>query len=159
MNSTQGLIWNYNEDRVTIITNVKAKDNFVGEWPKIFFFGIFDGHGGNKCADYLKNNLYKHIFNSPNFPYNVMKALQEGFSNAEKEFETLSLKQFEIEKSGSCAIVVLIVNDLIYCANVGDSRAFISLKNGSSYVELSNDHKPENPNEKKRILQNGGKVA
>ena len=31
------------------------------------------------------------------------------------------------EKSGSCAIVVMIVDDMVYTANVGDSRAVLSM--------------------------------
>jgi protein phosphatase 2C family protein 2/3 len=30
------------------------------------------------------------------------------------------------EKSGSCAIVVMVVDDTVYIANVGDSRAILS---------------------------------
>lgn len=35
------------------------------------------------------------------------------------------------EKSGSCACAVLIVDDFVYIANVGDSRAIMSLKEGT----------------------------
>ena len=35
------------------------------------------------------------------------------------------------EKSGSCACAVLIVDDHVYIANVGDSRAIMSLNGGS----------------------------
>jgi protein phosphatase 2C family protein 2/3 len=34
------------------------------------------------------------------------------------------------ERSGSCATVVLIVNDMIYVSNVGDSRAILSMDYG-----------------------------
>lgn len=47
------------------------------------------------------------------------------------------------ERSGSCANVVLIVNDMIYVANVGDSRALMSIDCGTSIAMLSRDHKPD----------------
>lgn len=47
------------------------------------------------------------------------------------------------ERSGSCANVVLIVNDMIYVANVGDSRAILSVDCGSQIAMLSRDHKPD----------------
>jgi protein phosphatase 2C family protein 2/3 len=31
------------------------------------------------------------------------------------------------EKSGSCAIIVMLVDDTIYVGNVGDSRAILSM--------------------------------
>lgn len=35
-------------------------------------------------------------------------------------------KTGELDKSGSCAIAVLIVENIAYVANVGDSRAVLS---------------------------------
>jgi serine/threonine protein phosphatase PrpC len=32
--------------------------NWSREWPKCSFFAIYDGHGGNMCADFLKDNLH-----------------------------------------------------------------------------------------------------
>jgi protein phosphatase 2C family protein 2/3 len=55
------------------------------------------------------------------------------------------------ERSGSCANVVLIVNDMIYVANVGDSRAILSVDCGSQIAMLSRDHKPDDEQEKHRI--------
>ena len=47
--------------------------------------------------------------------------------------------------------------DTIYCANSGDSRAVLGLKNGK-LIELSHDHKPENDGEMARIKAGGGFV-
>jgi len=63
-NTNQGIVRNYNEDRVAIILNImKPKSKtFVGEeWPKCSFFGIYDGHGGNVCADFLRDYLHQFI--------------------------------------------------------------------------------------------------
>jgi protein phosphatase PTC2/3 len=48
----------------------------------------------------------------------------------------------DIERSGSCAIITLIVDDICYIANTGDSRAVMSAQGGKQVITLSNDHKP-----------------
>jgi len=52
----------------------------------------------------------------------------------------------------------LIYKDVIYTANVGDSRALMSCENGEKIVVLSNDHKPTDEVEMKRIVENGGRI-
>ncbi|KAG5897147.1 hypothetical protein JTB14_020876 [Gonioctena quinquepunctata] len=64
-----------------------------------------------------------------------------------------SLKQ---ESSGSTAITILVKDNKLYCANVGDSRAVVSI-NGKAEA-LSEDHKPSNPVEYERITAAGGWV-
>ena len=71
-NTYQGLVRNYNEDRVSIIINMTRPENYTKKyWPKISFFGIYDGHGGSKCADFLRDSLHKIIFSNEYFPENV----------------------------------------------------------------------------------------
>jgi len=60
--------------------------------------------------------------------------------------------------SGSCALIALIVDNKIYLANIGDSRAILSLENGTKYRPITIDHKPNNPKEYERIIKAGGKV-
>ena len=89
--------------------------------------------------------------------------MARGFEQAEKNFMEFAHNESNIEagnvqRSGSCAIVVLIVGEVAYVGNVGDSRAFMSIDSGSKIVPLSVDHKPESESEKARIEGNGGKV-
>ena len=68
VNSYNGLIRNYNEDKVSIILTVNCPKNFKGKyWPKISFIAIYDGHGGNSCSDYLRDNLHNYIIKNENY--------------------------------------------------------------------------------------------
>ena len=47
---------------------------------------------------------------------------------------------------------------MCYIANVGDSRALMSADGGNYSISLSRDHKPNDDNEQKRIVEGGGKI-
>jgi hypothetical protein len=47
---------------------------------------------------------------------------------------------------------------MCYIANLGDSRALYSYDTGSKFFQLSRDHKPNDPKEKKRIYKAGGSI-
>jgi protein phosphatase 2C family protein 2/3 len=159
-NSHIGLVRQANEDRVSINYQVSQPSYKVAAtWPLISYFGVFDGHGGSLCADYLRDNLLEHILMQSNFPSHPVNAIKAGFASAERAFlssvETSSGVQ---DRSGSCANVVLIIKDTCYVANVGDSRAVLSCEKGLKLHELSQDHKPNLPSERERIEKVGGKV-
>jgi len=59
--------------------------------------------------------------------------------------------------SGCTAIVAIIRNNILYVANVGDSRCVLS-RDGIA-IEMSEDHKPEDQAEKARIVNAGGEVT
>mmetsp|Transcript_10746 Transcript_10746/g.16363 ORF Transcript_10746/g.16363 Transcript_10746/m.16363 type:complete len:93 (+) Transcript_10746:227-505(+) len=72
-NTHVGLVRKANEDRIAIILNViqpmlKEPKMAEEEWPKIQIFAVYDGHGGNQCAEYLKEHLHNNIIMSPQFP-------------------------------------------------------------------------------------------
>ena len=162
-NTNQGIARNYNEDRVSIIINLnKSISNKCKEkknWPKASYFSIFDGHGGNKCADFLKNNLLSLICENKFYPDDIENAIKFGFNEADKIFLKLIQKDGEItDNSGSCGLIVIVFEKKIYIANVGDSRCIISLNNGQTRKDVTRDHKPNYPYEKERILLNGGKI-
>ena len=47
------------------------------------------------------------------------------------------------ERSGSCATVVMIIDDMAYVINVGDSRCVMSINAGTQIAVLTRDHKPD----------------
>jgi protein phosphatase 2C family protein 2/3 len=51
-NTHQGIVRNYNEDRVSIVTHFGLEKDSS-------FFAVYDGHGGSACADYLRDNMHK----------------------------------------------------------------------------------------------------
>lgn len=97
VNTHQGAIRNYNEDRVAIILNIACplskinlyksdKKPNLPAWPKINYFAIYDGHGGSGCADFLRSNLHNNIINQKCFPEDPAKAMKLGCAKTEKEF-------------------------------------------------------------------------
>jgi protein phosphatase 2C family protein 2/3 len=130
-------------------------------WPKCSFFGVYDGHGGAACADFLRDHLHQFIIKAPDFPWNPKEALRTGFQEAERTFVgTVATRSQDsvTERSGSCALVMLVVNDSCYVANVGDSRAIMSGEGGKRLFLLSKDHKPGSEDESKRISEAGGSI-
>ena len=160
VNTNQGIIRNYNEDRVSIVINMNQPNNYVSnlKWQKISYFAIFDGHGGNKCAEYLRDNLLKLIIENKNFPSNIHLSIKEAMHKADNEFlKNIAVKEKKIvDYSGSCCLFFLLINNIGYIINVGDSRCLISYNNGKIQKAITRDHKPNYIYEKKRIIDNGG---
>ena len=160
-NTNQGIARDYNEDRVSIVININQPVNYSKNipWPKASYFAVFDGHGGNRCADFLRDNLLKLICDNDYFPKDIEKAIKYGFEEVDKLFLETTVKDDEIiDNSGSCALILLIIESKLYIANVGDSRSLISMQNGLIRKDVTRDHKPNYPYEKERIIANGGKI-
>ncbi len=160
-NSYKGLTKKNNEDRAIVVSPIpKPQKTIHRTWPKMSYFAVFDGHGGEKCSEYLKNNFLNFLIENKNFPFDIKISLIETFEKIEEDIynqnKGKSLK--EIDSSGSCALVSIISENKIYIANIGDSRAIMSMNNGNKVKQLTIDHKPNNIKEYERIIKNGGKV-
>ena len=53
---------------------------------------------------------------------------------------------------------MLVIDDHIWIANTGDSRAVMSAQNGTQFKALTEDHKPSEEAERVRIIKAGGEV-
>ncbi|OWF39618.1 probable protein phosphatase 2C T23F11.1 [Mizuhopecten yessoensis] len=119
------------------------------------FFGVFDGHGGAKIAQYAGINLHKKIVSHPAYSQgNVPEAIRQGFLGLDEEM--IKDEAMKEELAGTTAVITIFKGNTIYCGNVGDSRAVVSIK--GTVEQLSHDHKPGNESETKRIISAGGWV-
>ena len=160
-NTFQGLFKDYNEDRVSVCSLVKKPSSTkMKTWPKISYFGIFDGHGGEECSEFLKNNYMNYLIENANFPFDIKLSMIESFQKIEDDFFKLKCKDNleDSDKSGSCALVSVIFDNKIYIANIGDSRAIMSIGGGTKVRQLTADQKPDNIKEFERALKNGSKI-
>ena len=120
------------------------------------YFAVFDGHGGSSIADYASKHLHHRIRQElESLRGDVKAALEEAFVKLDATMSVSS--KYGRSGAGSTAVVVLICEGRLYCANVGDSRAVV-FEHGR-VVPLSLDHKPSLPAEYRRIVGAGGFVS
>ncbi|XP_057774243.1 probable protein phosphatase 2C 76 isoform X1 [Salvia miltiorrhiza] len=120
----------------------------------VCLFGIFDGHGGSRAAEFLKEHLFGNLMKHPEFITNTKVAISETYRKTDKDF--LDSEKETFRDDGSTASTAVLVGNHLYVANVGDSRTIIS-KAGKA-IPLSDDHKPNRSDERRRIENAGGVV-
>ncbi|XP_052201924.1 probable protein phosphatase 2C 11 isoform X1 [Diospyros lotus] len=118
----------------------------------VAFFGVFDGHGGSRTAEYLKNNLFKNLSSHPDFIKDTKSAIVESFRQTDADY--INEEKGQQKDAGSTASTAVLLGDRLLVANVGDSRV-VACRAGSA-VPLSVDHKPDRSDERERIEQAGG---
>eukprot|EP01035_Chromulina_nebulosa_P020140 gene20140-26149_t len=126
------------------------------------FLGVFDGHLGANVAKYLKNNVYEYFdkFKNNNDVPITEETLAKHLQNALLKVDSDCGTYPSLRSQGSTATIVYIFNDdnkiKYLTGNVGDSR-IVLCRNDIAY-ELTKDHKPNDPIELKRIIDEGGDV-
>ncbi|KAI4383166.1 hypothetical protein MLD38_009038 [Melastoma candidum] len=127
------------------------------------FYGVYDGHGGSRVADFCRERLHLLLAEElerengggggrdGEFPWE--KVMAECFKKTDSE---VGLLGNELASMGPQLLWPWLVPRWSLSANCGDSRAVIS-RNGVP-VALSEDHKPNRPDELARIQAAGGRV-
>ncbi len=131
-------------------------------------FSVMDGHGshGHFISNSVKTLFQDFILKSSHYENtNQLSSLVKKIRDKEYDLlkrcfqfceTSLAKSKYEVNFSGTTAVLVLQIDDLLICANTGDSRAILCSSDGIK--PLSIDHKPENEAEKQRIISNGGRV-
>ncbi|KAL4290403.1 hypothetical protein GQ457_14G024450 [Hibiscus cannabinus] len=139
----------------------------------IHFFGVFDGHGCShvamKCRDRFHEIVKEEIeacgggkavdwkltmersFERMDMEVQGSSVDDEENSNCKCELQTP-----QYDAVGSTAVVAIVTPEKIIVANCGDSRAVLC-RDGVAQP-LSDDHKPDRPDELLRIEEAGGRV-
>jgi serine/threonine protein phosphatase PrpC len=124
------------------------------------YFAVFDGHGGTAASKYsgqqlheiLRSILQEKALNQEEIVSQMPLIFKESFIRCNQGLKSLGVCQ----ETGTTAVVAFSKGNLLWIANVGDSRAVIS-KNGVA-VRVTTDHKPTLESERNRILDLKGYV-
>jgi serine/threonine protein phosphatase PrpC len=125
---------------------------------------VFDGHGGSGAAIYAAKHLVEVIENTTqwkkyaeeskdNIPL-LGEVMQQAFLDIDANLRTHQATC--PDTSGCTSVVTMITPHHIVCANTGDSRCVLGSNNETR--AMSEDHKPYDEGERKRIEAAGGTV-
>lgn len=134
------------------------------------FFAVYDGHGGKRAAAWAHEHLVANLLETrmdPDDHGDVADALDEAsvqaFLQTDREF--LSHAALRGMPDGSTAVTCMLQPPAapggprrLLVANLGDSRCCLVRGDGSA-VALSDDHKPNRPDERARVQAAGGHVV
>ncbi|XVF17567.1 hypothetical protein REPUB_Repub10bG0134500 [Reevesia pubescens] len=120
--------------------------------PSATYVGVYDGHGGPEASRFITHHLFPflHKFVSEHGGLSA-DVIKKAFDATEEEFLHLVKRSWparpQIASVGSCCLVGAIANDVLYVANLGDSRAVLGRRvspNGTNNQvvaeRLSTDH-------------------
>ncbi len=122
------------------------------------FFGVYDGHGGNKVSTFLSKNAPSY-FTDKRIKYPLSKTYVHKVFNHLQNVLRNDHKNFSYNSGSTCLIAINFKkenNEYLNVLNVGDSRCVLCRNNMA--ISLTKDHKPHWPEESVRINQLGGKI-
>ncbi|KAG8388587.1 hypothetical protein BUALT_Bualt02G0141000 [Buddleja alternifolia] len=134
------------QDRYSAVLGLQGDSNQA-------FFGIFDGHGGAKAAEFASENLDKNILDELKRRENDDEfelAVKDGYLTTDSEFLKRDLR------GGTCCVTAMIMGGNLVVSNAGDCRA-VSSRGGVAQA-LTTDHRPSREDERSRIETLGGFV-
>lgn len=148
-----------NEDKHTIIINLnkseKEKDINLNN---VNLYGVYDGHGGKFVSNFLSENL-PLFFTDKATKYPLTKNF---VNEVYDEIQNILYTKYQ-EKCTDCGSTCLVCIHFLEngehhlnVLNTGDSRGVICRNNMG--IPLTKDHKPNWPDEKRRINKLGGEI-
>ncbi|CAL1527263.1 unnamed protein product [Lymnaea stagnalis] len=135
---------------------------------RLALYAVFDGHGGVRASRFASQHLHNNLRDK--FPKGdithvekeIKKIFIEAFKKTDEDFLKEATRNKPSWKDGTTAVVVLAVNDTLYIANLGDSKAVLcrykDVEQKCVGIPLTTDHSPSLYEERMRIQKAGGNV-
>lgn len=117
--------------------------------PVATYVGVYDGHGGPEASRFVNERLVPYLNRFALEQGGVSEdVIKKAFSATEEDFLYLAKRSWlshpQIASVGSCCLVGVITDDMLYIANLGDSRAVLGSRDSSGRrvvaQRLTNDH-------------------
>jgi serine/threonine protein phosphatase PrpC len=155
-------------DSARVAFIVKGEDAMVstvvelGDGWMLTLHAVFDGHGGpmaaRHCAEHFPQLLcevYAELSSQGERQSRLEMALIVTFERMDREIRTND----EIKTHGTTATIIVISEEMVTIANVGDSAAFLHRKDGQ-VESMIVDHRVESCSEPelKRVINGGAEI-
>ena len=150
----------FNQDNFFVYNNLNDENN-------VLFIGVCDGHGilGHDVSKYLithlPSNLNQALKKTRKYirdKKTLYKTMKEVFIKTNNDLCKNDL--VDTQFSGSTCVTIILTKNQIISGNVGDSRAVMGRYINGQWIniDLTKDQKPDNPEEKERIIKRGGRI-
>ena len=115
-----------------------CNENSIGSFPNLFI--VADGMGGHKAGDYASRTcvdcVVESIKNSQR--KTPISILEEAINYANKQVFMDSKSSINYEGMGTTFVSAIILDNILYVANIGDSRLYII--NDMEMKQITQDH-------------------
>lgn len=162
------------EDRCVIVPRVFDKDD-------VLFLGVFDGTVGDYASEFVHHAVADAVCGSKSFKeavgsvapgermgflrpqvvYRMEAALNAGYEHTDKALLAFCAEK-RIDYSACTSVTCVVAGDLLSVAHLGDSKAVLGREGAGGLIGgryLTNDHKPDQIEERRRIERAGGSLA
>merc|ERR1740117_1753213 len=131
-----------NEDRATAVLDLLGKFPAAGKEyggdanRMVSFFGVYDGHGGSTCSEWLRKNLHVEVAKRlyvANTDAELPAQVSQCFDETERDY----CGKFA---PGSCCVTTMVKGRKIFCADCGDSMAVVYDGTKGKMTKLNDRH-------------------